>query len=145
MSNLPDNNDTIILELDRPRELRLGHKALKRFSAMTGCSMDKMDAALNNYETMSTLIYLMLAQEDSELTPERVDDLLDPVPIGEIVAKCSQAITAAFEEPGESAPQAEAETEPQKVQDHPPTSPGTGGQVNAWPCLSESLSATGNA
>lgn len=143
MSNLPDNNDTVILELDRPRELRLGHKALKRFSAMTGCSMDKMDAALNNYETMSALIYLMLFQEDSTLTPERVDDLLDSVPVGKIVEKCSQAITAAFDDPEDPAPQAEAE--PQKVQDHPPTSPGTGGQANAWPCLSESLSATGNA
>lgn len=143
MSNLPDNNDTIILELDRPRELRLGHKALKRFSAMTGCPMDKMESALNNYETMSTLVYVMLSQEDKTLTPKQVDDLLDPVPVGEILRKCTQAITAAFGGPEEPAPQ--AESEPQKVQDHPPTSPGTGGQVNAWPCLSESLSATGNA
>ena len=143
MNHLPNNNDTVILGLDRPRELRLGHKALKRFSAMTGCSMEKVGSAINNYETMSTLVYVMLSQEDSTLTPEQVDDLLDPVPIGKIIAKCSQAITAAFGEPETPAPQAEAE--PPKMQDYPPTSPGTGGQANAWPCLSESLSATGNA
>ena len=32
---LPDENDTVIIELDRPRELKLGHKAMKRFSALT--------------------------------------------------------------------------------------------------------------
>ena len=37
-----DRNDVVILELDRPRELRLGHKALKRFSALTYCSMADM-------------------------------------------------------------------------------------------------------
>ena len=33
--NNPENNDTVILELDRPRELRLTHKVMKRFCANT--------------------------------------------------------------------------------------------------------------
>nr|WP_325212933.1 hypothetical protein [uncultured Oscillibacter sp.] len=140
MNNLPNNNDTVILELDRPRELRLGHKALKRFSSMTGCSMEKMESAVNNYETMSTLIYVMLSQEDKELTPERVDDLLDDVPIGEIVGKCSQAITAAFVGPGEPAVEAGS----QEKAEGPPTSPGTGETASALQLPLESPFVNGN-
>lgn len=141
MNNLPNNNDTVILELDRPRELRLGHKALKRFSAMTGCSMEKMESAINNYETLSTLVYVMLSQEDSTLTPEQVDDLLDAVPIREIVEKCSQAITAAFVGPEESATEAGS----QEAAEVPPTSPGTGETASALQLPSESPFVNGNA
>lgn len=123
MSKTRNVNDTVILELDRPRELRLGHKALKRFSAMTGCSMEDMEQTVNNYKDMTSLVYVMLSAEDPSLTPEAVDDLLDAVPILEILTKCTQAIAAAFgglEEAGEEA-------------GSPPTSPGAGREVSSLP------------
>ena len=55
-----DRNDVVILELDRPRELRLGHKALKRFSALTNCSMADMEKEIQHYDKMSCLIWVMV-------------------------------------------------------------------------------------
>ena len=46
-----DKNDVVILQLDRPRELRLGHKALKRFSALTGCAMSEMEQEIRSLFT----------------------------------------------------------------------------------------------
>ena len=91
-----DRNDVVIIELDRPRTLRLGHKALKRFSALTECSMTEMEAAVQRYDKMATLIYVMLSEEDPDLTPSQVDDLLDKKSIKEISEACSKAIEAAF-------------------------------------------------
>lgn len=99
-----DKNDVVILQLDRPRELRLGHKALKRFSALTGCAMSEMEKEIQHYDKMTCLLYVMLSQEDPELTPEKVDDLLDEVPIVKLANACSAAIEAAFKDE-------EAETE----------------------------------
>lgn len=134
MYNTPNRNDTVILELDRPRELRLGHKALKRFSALTGCTMEGMEEAIKDYTKMTSLVYVMLSQEDGSLTPDQVDDLLDPVPIPTILEKCSQAIAAAFG--GE-------EADPPREGNDPPTEPGAGGTASALPPPSESPSATG--
>ena len=97
-----EKNDVVILELDRPRELRLGHKALKRFSALTECPMSDMDAAIQRYDKMSCLLYVMLSQDDPTLTPDMVDDLCDGVSIVKITKACSRAIEAAFADDEES-------------------------------------------
>lgn len=91
-----DKNDVVILELDKPRTLRLGHKALKRFSALAKCSMADMEKVMMQYDKVTCLVYVMLSEEDPELTPEQVDDLLDMVPVKTICEKCSEAINAAF-------------------------------------------------
>lgn len=105
-----DKNDVVILNLDRPRELRLGHKALKRFSSLTGCSMADMEKEIQHYDKLTCLLYVMLSQDDPSLTPEKVDDLCDHVRIGAVAKACSQAIEAAFadedEEGSKDPPQA---------------------------------------
>lgn len=105
-----ERNDVVILELDRPRTLRLGHKALKRFSALTECPMTEMEQAVQRYDKLSALAYVMLSEEDPTLTPGQVDDLLDKVSIRKINEACSAAIEAAFldeaEEEGDDPPQA---------------------------------------
>ena len=94
-----ERNDTVILELDRPRELRLGHKALKRFSALTGCAMTEMEQAMQSYDKMTALLYVMLSQEDPSLTPEAADDLLDAVPVCRLLEAAARAVQASFEAP----------------------------------------------
>lgn len=94
--NNPEKNDVVIIELDRPRELRLGHKALKRFSAMTGRSMTDFDSAMGRYDELTCLVYAMLSVSDPVLTPEDVDDLLDMVPIAYVIKCASEAVEAAF-------------------------------------------------
>lgn len=113
-----DRNDVVILELDRPRTLRLGHKALKRFSALTECSMTEMEAAVQRYDKLSALAYVMLSEEDPTLTPEQVDDLLDKVSIKKISDACSKAIEAAF-----------VDEAAEEENNDPPQAAGTGTEV----------------
>lgn len=91
-----DKNDVVILELDRPRELKLTHKVLKRFMARKKVSMENFDSAVQSYEGMTDLICEMLRREDPALTEEQCDDLLDAVTIKEILEKGAQAIAAGF-------------------------------------------------
>lgn len=122
---LPDKNDVVILDLDRPRELRLGHKALKRFSALTGCSMAQMQNETQHYDRLALLIYVMLSEDEPDLTPEAVDELIDqaerrkenPLRLKDLVAVVFAAIQAALAD--------EAAGEPEDGKD-PPQAAGTG-------------------
>lgn len=109
----PDKNDVVILDLDRPRELRLGHKALKRFSALTGCSMQQMQGEVSRYDKLALLVYVMLSEDDPDLTPEAVDGLIDraerrrenPLRIKDVMAAVSAAIQASFSDEDGSQPE----------------------------------------
>lgn len=121
MKENPDNNDVVILELDRPRELRLGHKALKRFSALTECSMTDLEYEIQYYEKMTLLIWVMVTEEqiamgEEMMSQEQLDALLDKLPLYKVTAAAANAIKAAFEDP-------DAEKEPG---DPPQTAAGTG-------------------
>lgn len=96
----PENekNDIVMLELDRPRELRFTHKVMKRFCAATGAKMSEIQEAVEDYNNMTLLIYEMLRAEDPALTVEQCDDLLDLVPIGTLLQKGAEAIAAGFGE-----------------------------------------------
>lgn len=98
-----DRNDVVILELDRPRELRLGHKALKRFSAITNCSMADMENEIQHYDKLSCLLWVMVTEDQANhgeemMTPEQIDDLLDAVSITKLSRLCFEAIQAAFKD-----------------------------------------------
>lgn len=118
----PDGNDVVMIELDRPRELKLGHKAMKRFSALTGSSMADMETEIQHYDKLACLMYVMLAVDAEKhgetLTPEQVDDLLEPVRIQRQLKLCMAAIQAAFEDP---------DAQKEKTGDDPPQAAGTGG------------------
>lgn len=124
----PDENDTVIIELDRPRELKLGHKALKRFSALTGKSMGELESAIQRYDVLADLMYVMLAidaeKHGETLTPEKVDDLLEDVPVYQQINLVSMAIQTAFVDPA-----AEAEGEGGEGETDPPQAAGTGAEA----------------
>ena len=114
-----ERNDVVILELDRPRELRLGHKALKRYSALTQCTMADMEQDIQRYDRMSCLLWVMITEDqiahgEEMMTPEQLDDLLDAVPIAKLTMACANAVAAAFADEG-----AELAT-------NPPLAAGTG-------------------
>lgn len=92
-----ENNNVVILDLDRPRELKLTHKTMKRFLKRRNLSMEDMESGGMNYELMTDLISEMLRREEPDLTEDQCDDLLDMVPIGVLMEKGAQAIQAAFE------------------------------------------------
>ncbi len=125
--NTPDKNDVVILELDRPRELRLGHKALKRFSALTGCSLKDMEEQIQNYDKMSAMLWIMVTEDQKEqgepiMTPEALDDLLDNhrIKISKILKVCSAALQAAFED---------EDAESDEDTKTPPQAAGTGAEA----------------
>lgn len=94
-----EKNDIVVINLDKPRELRLTHKVLKRFCAKENVSMAKLESAVEDYVKLTSLTVMMLCADDPALTPEKCDDLLDRIPIGEIVQKTSEAIAAGFGAP----------------------------------------------
>lgn len=94
--NNTENNDTVILELDRPRELRLTHRVMKRFCAATGTKLSDIETTVDDYANMTLLIYEMLRADDPALTQEQCDDLLDTIPVGTILKKGAEAVAAGF-------------------------------------------------
>jgi hypothetical protein len=98
---MPYKNDVVIIELDRPRVLRYGHKALKKLSALMGKSLDSMDMENFQAEDIEKVIYCGLisdAKENGEtLKLEEMEDLLDQAPrYSDILEKMNEAFNAAF-------------------------------------------------
>ena len=91
-----EKNDIVMLDLDRPRALRLTHRVLKLFCAATGAKMSEIEQSVDYYGNMTLLIYEMLRADDPELTPDRCDELLDLLPIGVVLQKGAEAIAAGF-------------------------------------------------
>lgn len=95
-----DNNPVVTIELDRVRELRFGHKAMKRWSAYTGRSIDSLDTDAFKPEDIEPLMYFMLEKDaldhGEQLKMESMEDLLDMIPLGVMYAKLSEAMEAAF-------------------------------------------------
>ncbi|WP_066316969.1 hypothetical protein [Bacillus sp. FJAT-29814] len=98
---MPDKNDVVIINLDRPRELRFGHKALKKLTAITGKSIDDFDIDNFDFEDLEKVIWCGLltdARENNEtLKLEDMEDLLDQAEsYNEILEKMNQAFNVAF-------------------------------------------------
>lgn len=99
---MSDRNDVVIIELDRPRELRYGHKALKTLGAMLGkdidaaMSMDSLD--LGELEKYLYCGLLTDAKRNNEtLKLEDMEDILDQAPSFQYtVDKMQEAFNAAF-------------------------------------------------
>lgn len=96
------NNDVVIIELDRPRELRYGHKAIKMLASM-GVDMTTADDSAFGVEEIEKIIYCGLlsdARRNGEnLKLDDMEDLLDQAPSYQhIIEKMQQAFAAAFGE-----------------------------------------------
>ncbi|KRE33428.1 hypothetical protein [Paenibacillus sp. Soil724D2] len=95
-----NNNDVVVIDLDRPRELRFGHKALKTYQAITGQSLEDLGQGGFSFDDIEKLVYAGLlsdARANGEtLTLEIVEDLLDAHDIQDTITKMSQALEAAF-------------------------------------------------
>lgn len=80
------NNDVVIIDLDRQRQLKFTHSALKQLVAITGDSVEdigrKFDPA--NFELIETLAYYGLqkdAKDNGEsMSLEKAVELLDEAP-----------------------------------------------------------------
>ncbi len=98
---MSDRNDVVIINLDRPRVLWFGHKALKTLAALTGKDIDAAMSMENmDLEEIEKLMYCGLltdARRNNEtLTLEDMEDLLDQAPYSEIIEKMQLAFQASF-------------------------------------------------
>jgi hypothetical protein len=91
-------NDVVIIDLDRPREVRFGHKALKKLQAM-GVDIEGGDDF--NLDSLEEIMYCGLmsdAKENGEILKlEEMEDLLDLArPYSLVMEKMQQALNLAF-------------------------------------------------
>jgi hypothetical protein len=76
-----DKNTVVILNLDRPRKVRFGHKALKTLGALTGKSVDNIIDDKFDLEDLEKVLFCGLLNDAIEngetLKLEDMEDLLD--------------------------------------------------------------------
>jgi hypothetical protein len=96
-----DNNDLVVVHLDRPRFVRFGHKALKQLTKLTGKKLEQMDENDFELEDLEAIMWCGLqadAMEHGEtLKIEDMEDLLDKAPsFGDIMVTMQKALEQAF-------------------------------------------------
>lgn len=87
----------VIIELDRPRKLRFGMGAMISFEQLTGIKlMDIQDEM--SMDVCAKILWVMLLQEDKELTLEATCHLIDAYAdnITDVMKAVTDAIEAAF-------------------------------------------------
>jgi hypothetical protein len=93
---MKDTNDYVLIEADKPRKLRYGHKALKMLQKLTGKSIDKIDLDFEKLEEIEKVFYCGLFADDKDLTLEKMEDVLDCVDYATLMKALPEAITKAF-------------------------------------------------
>lgn len=94
-------NDVVMIDLDRSRELRYGHKALKTLLAMTGKEIDQIDMENIDLAEVEKYIYCGLVSDakanGETLKIEDMEDLLDLAPsFAYIIEKMNAAFKISF-------------------------------------------------
>lgn len=99
-----EKNTEVVVQLDRPRFIRFGHRALKQLSALTG---RKLQEAIKNeefsLEELEKIMYCGLlsdAKANNEvLKLEDMEDLLDQAPnFNHVIDSMNKALDNAFQE-----------------------------------------------
>jgi hypothetical protein len=94
-------NDLVVINLDRPRFLRYGHKALKKLTTLTDMDISKMDMSNFQLEDLEKVLYCGLLSDakehDETLNLEDMEDLLDQADsFKEIMEKLNESFEKAF-------------------------------------------------
>ncbi len=98
-----EKNDIVLIQLDRPREVRFGHKSLKKLAAMLGKNMTNLDESEFDLGEVEKVMLCGLEKDAREhgetLTLEQMEDLLDLAPsYGDIIKAMNTALNNAFQE-----------------------------------------------
>lgn len=87
----------ITINLDKPRTLRYGINALAKIEDLTNKPLVKLDLKNVGIKDLLIITYAGLCYEDSNLTIEKVGDIIDEYSsLGEIAEKVGEALTLAF-------------------------------------------------
>lgn len=87
----------VTINLDKPRTLRYGINALAKIEDLTNKPLVKLDLKNVGIKDLLIITYAELCHEDSNLTIEKVGDIIDEYSsLGEIAEKVGEALTLAF-------------------------------------------------
>lgn len=97
-----DKNTMVVINLDRPRFVRFGHKALKQLSILTGKKLEQMDENDFDLADLEKIMWCGLQQDAREngetLKVEDMEDLLDSAEsFSEIMETMNKALEQAFQ------------------------------------------------
>ena len=94
---------SVMIQLDKIRNLRYGMNALVTIEELTGKSITKIDLTDISMKDLRTILFAGLYHEDKDLTPEKVGDLLDEYGnLSEIAEKLGEAFSLAFGDDGKN-------------------------------------------
>jgi len=91
----------VMINLDRPRQLRFGMKAMVEFEQLTGIKLMEIGNEMS-MDTCSKLLWVMLRQEDKTLPLDTTLDLIDKYAdnISDVMEAVTGALNAAFKTDG---------------------------------------------
>lgn len=98
-----EKNNVVMLKLDRPREIKFGHKALKQLSNLTGKKLQSFSMDDFDLEELEMVLYCGLLYDarlnNETLKLEDMEDLLDQAEnFNTILVAMNQGFEKAFEE-----------------------------------------------
>jgi hypothetical protein len=99
---MTDKNTLVIVNLDRPRFIRFGHKALKQMTKLTGKKLESMEESDFDLADLEKIMWCGLqadARENGEeLKLEDMEDLLDSAEsFAEIMDAMNKGLEQAFQ------------------------------------------------
>ena len=102
MEKRTDKNNTVVINLDRPRFVKFGHKALKQLGTLTGKKLEEMDENDFDLADLEKIMWCGLqadAKENGEqLKLEDMEDLLDSADsFSDIMEAMNKALEIAFQ------------------------------------------------
>ena len=99
---MSDKNDIVIVNLDRPRVLWFGHKALKMLGALTGKSLTEVTSSFGKFDfddvekTMYCGLLTDAKAHNEEIKLEDMEDLLDKAPYADIIVALQAGLIASL-------------------------------------------------
>lgn len=98
-----DKNPTVIINLDRPREVKFGHRALKLLGAITDKSITNMSEENFDLGELEKIMYCGLLADSKEhgeqLKLEDMEELLDSAEsFNDIIQAMNKALNNAFQQ-----------------------------------------------
>ena len=88
---------SVTIDLDKARNLRYGLNALVRIEELTGKGITELNLERITMKDLRTILYAGLCHEDSELTVEKVGELIDEYSdITTVASKLGEAFNIAF-------------------------------------------------
>lgn len=77
--------------------LKINHRVLERFSAISKCSMEAFLNVIERYDMMVLLLWLMMCETRQDLTRGGLTDWLNDMPVFEAMNLVTDAVSKAIE------------------------------------------------